>query len=1139
MARISIASLNTRGLNDPLKCLTAFNYLHTEGNDILFLQECNIPFKENYKVYEDRWSHGQSVWSGDNDNRSSGVAVLFKGWGFNIKRVQHVIHGRVLCVDIDLNNARVRLINVYCPADLQNRLETLNALQPLLVCGGEVILGGDFNCLVDAKDRLTTSTVRLDSSTESLKNIIKDFKLSDTYRALNPRQPGYTWSNGRTHSRIDFLLTSKGLQVQRASVTPVCFSDHSKIDCTLVLNDKTERGKGSWKLNTSLLQEKKVVNKLKEKLVQWSSLQFAFNTVGEWWDDVKERVKQFFIEVGKKAAKTKRFKAKKEQAKLQRLYTMAHAGFNVAEEIANLKREMLKRCTEASRGLMTRSRVQHIEQNEKCTRYFFKKLAQPKNIMEAIRDENGNEKTTTRDILTVVRNFYVDLYKEEALDSASLETLLSRVNKKVNGSNELLEGELTENELFKATKSMQDNKSPGADGLPKEFYVTFWEEIKGYLLEVFNESLRTGKLPASLREGTISLLFKKGDKKEIKNWRPLTLLGVDRKILAKALFFRLQGVAGTVVGDEQTCVVPGRSMSDSLALVRDSFLYSNDRRVPLCILGLDLEKAFDRISHAYLKKVMLAFGFGPKIRAWIDVLNNESCSKVLINGNSTDMFKVESGVRQGCPLSVVLFILAIEPLACAIRQDRNIHGLLVPGSRGREAKLTLYMDDLTILATDNTSVVKALAWSNCFSRASGAKLNRSKSECLYTNWREEKMAVGLTEKNDRIKVLGIEIGKDMLRVNWESRLPKIKSKLLRWEGRDLSITGKVLIIKAEIYASLTYLAATLPAPRSVLTPLRRSIFQFVWGSQQERVKREIMYRPLDKGGKAVPDLAIKLEALFLTPIVNSVLNVNTTCLWSFFAKFWVGQNIAPHFGKRLPQDTPHAESRPKIYDKAMILFQSAHLGGTSVDKISRELVEKGLSPQTTRMVPVRSLIATDCSQVWKNVNASFLQNGHKDVAWSTVHSCLPTRAFLHGRRCSRSSKCPRISCNLDEHVNHLFWSCPHAHSVWGILRPWLIDLYRAPTEKDVMYGELHSNNIRNWERWWAVINCTKDAIWRCRNILVFKRFCMSPETVAKLAVTITKDYILMDKTKYDTREVKELWKLGRPSIIYDVLKNVL
>ena len=1064
---------------------------------------------------------------------------MFKGWRVNVKRVQHTIQGRVLCIDIEWNNACLRIINVYCPADLQKRLETLRAIQPLLVCSSEVILGGDFNCLVDAKDRLSTGNVRLDSSTQTLKNILKDFKLKDTFRAMNPRQAGYTWTNGRTHSRIDFLLSSRRLSVQSASVTPVCFSDHSKIDCTVVLQRKTEKGEGSWKLNTSLLQDKRIVDRLKEKLIQWSSLQIFFNTIGEWWEELKRRVQLFFIEVGKKLSKTKRFKFKKEQAKLQRLYTMAHAGFNVSEDIASLKREMLKMSADVSRGLITRSRVQHIEQNEKCTRYFFKKLAQPKNVMEAIKDKHGNEKSDTKDILTVVRDSYADLYKGDDLDSSSLERLLSNVDKSVTDFNGLLESDLTVNELSKALKSMQDNKAPGADGLPKEFYVTFWDELKCHLLELFNESLRSGHLPASLREGTISLLFKKGDKSDIKNWRPLTLLGVDRKILAKALFFRLQGVAGKVVGEEQTCVVPGRSMSDSLALVRDAFLYSLDRKVPLCIAGLDLEKAFDRINHAYLKAVMEAFGFGPKIRAWIDVLHKDCVSRVVINGNSTAPFKVESGVRQGCPLSVVLFILAMEPLACALRQDQSIKGLQVPGSSGREAKLTLYMDDMTILSTDNRSLDKALSWSDCFSRASGAKLNRAKSECLYTNWRGEKRDLGLTEKKDRIKILGIEIGHDMVKANWKARLPKIKGKILKWEERELSFTGKVLIIKAEIFASLTYLAATLPVPKFFLTPLKRTVFQFLWGSQQERIKRNIMHRPLDKGGKAVPDLAIKLQALFLTPIVNSVLSCNNTGLWSYFAKLWLGQAIMGRFGRRLPLNTPHAETRPVIYETALSLFRSAELNRTTEFKVSRESMEKALSPLTTSMVPVGKLIRTQCTQVWKNVNSPFLLNVHKDVAWSTVHCCFPTRAFLHRRRCSRSSTCPRISCNQDENVNHLFWSCPHTQRVWNLLRPWLTNLYRDPTANDIMFGELQCNRHALWERWWAMINCIKDAIWKGRNILVFKKFAMSPVSVAKLAVTIARDYIQIDKSKLNDTEVKERWKVGESGLVYDLLKDVM
>ncbi len=881
------------------------SYYH-EANDIFLLQECNIPYRSNYKSFEDRWSHGQSVWSGDNKNRSSGVAVLLNGPDFNIQRVQHIIHGRLLCVDVTWNNVKLRIVNVYCPPDLQERLQILDAIQPLLLCSSEVVLGGDFNCLLNKKDKLSNATVKLDSSSEVLKNLTQDFKLIDTFRSINPSLPGFTWSDGKTHSRIDFLFASKGLLVHDATVTPAFFSDHLKIDCALVFKDKVTKGRGLWKLNVSLLQDEKVVKRFKAKLKQWSSLQFLFNSIGEWWEDLKSRAKNFFIEEGKRVAKKKRFKLKTHQAKLQRLYTNAHSGLDVAEDIAKLKREMMCLSADVSRGILIRSKIYHVETNEKCSRYFFRKLAKNKNTIEALTDENGTERTEIKDILSRVHTFYSHLYRNEDLDREALENLLSNVDGKVRGHNGELERDLSLHDLTQALESMQNSKAPGADGLPKEFYTTFWPELQSTLLEIYKESLRTGKLPPSMREGTISLLFKKGDRKDIKNWRPLTLLGVDRKILAKALYFRILDVVEKIVGADQTCAIPGRSMSDSLALVRDSYLYSVDRKISLSITGLDLEKAFDRLNQKYFKEVLSHFGFGPQMRAWIDLIYSDCISRVIVNGHTTEPFQVSSGVRQGCPLSVLLFILSMEPLACAIRKDVSVKGIIVPGSKGKEAKLTMYMDDMTILCTDNSLLLNTLRWCEQFSLASGAKVNKVKSEILYLNWQEEKPDLGLVEKKERLKILGIEIGKDMEKENWEKRLSKIKGKLVQWEDRELTFTGKVLVIKADVLSSLTFLAATLPVPRSFLMSLRRIMFQFIWGSCQEYAKREIMYKPLDKEGKAVPELEAKLNALFLTPILNAVLNENSVSLWTYFAKFWAGPIFLRKMGKRLPLHTPHA-----------------------------------------------------------------------------------------------------------------------------------------------------------------------------------------------------------------------------------------
>lgn len=1137
MLSLSVTSLNTRGLNDPLKCLSVFTFLQSEPSNIFLLQECNISYRDNYREFEERWTHGQSVWSGDNKNRSSGVAVLFKGPDFNVQKVQRIRDGRLLCVDLTYLGVHLRIINVYCPAELQERLETIKDIQPLLLCSRIVILGGDFNCLVGINDRSSQTTVKLDSSSIALKNLIQDFILTDTYRFINPHSPGFTWSNGRTHSRIDFLFTSRGSQVSQATVKPVFFSDHSLINCSLVLKNVTKKGKSSWKLNVSVLQDVMVVKKFREKLTHWLSLQFAFDSIGEWWEEVKARAKSFFIEEGKRTARKKRFKLKKQQSKLQRLYTLSYSGWDVADDIILLKREMESISLEASRGLLTRSRVQHIEENEKCSRFFFRKLARPRNIIEALYDENGNEKTEMSEILNCVSSFYSDLYRSEELDEAALSQLLSKVNKKVNDFNGKLEVELSLDELTKAVNSMPNNKTPGSDGLPKEFYMTFWDELKVPLLEMYKESLGTGTLPSSLREGSITLLFKKGDKKDIKNWRPLTLLGVDRKILAKALFFRLQEVLGQIVGVEQTCVVPGRSMSDSLALVRDSYLYAVDRRLPLCISGLDLEKAFDKINHHYLKRVLVSFGFGPQLRAWINLLYNSCYSKVIVNGTCTAPLEVQAGVRQGCPLSVILFILAMEPLACVIKQDPSIHGLYAPGSGGREAKVSVYMDDLTVLCCDNRSVFNSLKWCDLFSRAARVKLNRAKSEIMYLNWKEEKLDLGLREKTERIKLLGIEIGREMETVNWEQRLPRIKGKLQNWEQRDLTITGKVLVLKAEVLASLTFLAATLPVPSFFLTALKRTMFQFIWGSKQELLKRDIMYRPLNKGGKAVPDFGPKLNSLFLCPIINAVLS-NSTSLWCNFARLWVGHRILAGVGRRIPLHAPHAETRPILYNNALSLFKSANLDKSQSGCINRKAVEVRLSTHPISLLPVGAFTESQCIQVWKNANSKFLGNSHKDLAWKAVHGCLQTRAFLYRRRCTRSPMCPRLNCHVDESVVHLFWACPFAQRVWGIVNPWLMALYKNADVTDILYGDMDPNEIRQDVRWWTVINCIKDGMWKCRNLLAFKNVYKSPESVVKIGLTLVKDYVQRDKKKHSYDELINLWKIQN-GFIRDILYEVI
>ncbi|KAJ3582854.1 hypothetical protein NHX12_024244 [Muraenolepis orangiensis] len=128
--------------------------------------------------------------------------------------------------------------------------------------------------------------------------------------------------------------------------------------------------------------------------------------------------------------------------------------------------------------------------------------------------------------------------------------------------NSQLEAVLTLQELFTAMGSLQNGRAPGMDGFPVDFYKSFWSEIGQDLLEVLNDSLQTGRLPLSCRRAVITLLPKKVDLQQIKNWRPVSLLYTDYKILSKALALRLREVMASVVHPDQTYCVPGRLISD-------------------------------------------------------------------------------------------------------------------------------------------------------------------------------------------------------------------------------------------------------------------------------------------------------------------------------------------------------------------------------------------------------------------------------------------------------------------------------------------------------------------------------------------------------------------------------------------------
>ena len=208
-----------------------------------------------------------------------------------------------------------------------------------------------------------------------------------------------------------------------------------------------------------------------------------------------------------------------------------------------------------------------------------------------------------------------------------------------------------------------------------------------------NEIFETGELTNSQKKGLVKILYKKNGRQFIKNYRPISLLQTDLKIISKVLAKRMAKTLPKIIHENQKCV-KDRKITDNIHLVQDIIDLINKKDWEAICIMIDQEKAFDRISHNFIMKTLNQYGFGQNFIKWIKILYTDITSKVKVNGYHTNDFKIERGVRQGCPLSALLYVLCLEVLSTNIRTDPGIQGVKLNDNIVH--KETTYVDDMTI-----------------------------------------------------------------------------------------------------------------------------------------------------------------------------------------------------------------------------------------------------------------------------------------------------------------------------------------------------------------------------------------------------------------------------------------------------------
>ena len=396
-------------------------------------------------------------------------------------------------------------------------------------------------------------------------------------------------------------------------------------------------------------------------------------------------------------------------------------------------------------------------------------------------------------------------------------------------------------ELKDALASFADNKSPGEDGFTKEFYQTFFELIEKDLLNSYNDSFHKGSLSISQKRGSITLI-PKGDVNltDLKNWRPITLLNVDYKLLSKVLAKRMELLLPKLIHTDQTGFINGRYIGQNIRLLCDIMELSDTKKSQGIFLFVDFEKAFDTLEWSFILKTLEAFNFGDNFKKWVSVLYNNVQSSVMNGGFMTNYFEISRGVRQGCPLSPSLFVLSVELLALKIRQNPNCGGIQLPNDQ--EVKISQFADDTTIITSNVDSLKSHLQVIDWFGTVSGLKLNKKKTKAMWLGTMKHSRSKILEFKGtkDPIKVLGTVLSYNQnknVEENFMNRIRKMKTKLNLWLSRDLTLYGKSLLAKTLGVSQLIYSVSMVSVPTSVMKNVQTELFNFLWKNKKDKIKQ--------------------------------------------------------------------------------------------------------------------------------------------------------------------------------------------------------------------------------------------------------------------------------------------------------------
>ncbi|KAM0849018.1 hypothetical protein ACQ4PT_053996 [Festuca glaucescens] len=549
-----------------------------------------------------------------------------------------------------------------------------------------------------------------------------------------------------------------------------------------------------------------------------------------------------------------------------------------------------------------RSRIHWLREGDASTRFFHAKASarRRKNFIHRIEfkdvvhtEQHGKEEALWK--------FYQDLLgtprqRQHSLNLAELG--ISPID--------LADQEtpITPEEVRAAIIDMSSDKAPGPDGFTTLFFKKCWPLICFDIMRaVAAIECRISCNLHLLNSANMILLPKTPNAAHPSEFRPISLVHFFGKLITKILALRLRPRMHELVSPCQSAFIKKRAIHDNFVFVRAQARLFRQKKMPALLLKLDLQKAFDSISWEFLLEVLEAKGFGQKWRDWIACLLFTASTSIIVNGELTDPISHKRGLRQGDPLSPLLFVIATDILAELLAMADRVGALKSNSFLQTKNRVSMYADDIVIFTEpDEDELVAVKSLLHCFGEASGLLTNYAKSaiipiHCGHIDITSLSAILQCTIKSFPCTYLGLLSDQRLRKGDLQHALGRLSGKVKGWNKGNFSLEARLLLVKHVLSAMHIYQLLVIDPPIWLIKAIDKIRRGFLWNNDELTsggkclVNWAAICRPLEFGGLGITDLQRKAMALRVRWLWHS---------WTVTDKAWIGMPLGLFVAKVIP-----------------------------------------------------------------------------------------------------------------------------------------------------------------------------------------------------------------------------------------------